>query len=68
MSERNSYYSTKQATGIDSVSVRSGLLGHGRTDSINGSITGLAGATTSPLASPREAEIKENVAGSENDA
>lgn len=55
MSERNSYYSTKQA--IDSVSVRSGLLGHGRTDSINGSITGLAGATTSPLASPREAEI-----------
>lgn len=49
-SERNSYYAAKQ--GIDGASVRSGLLGHGRTDSINGSITGMA---TSPLASPREA-------------
>jgi hypothetical protein len=49
ISERNSYYSVKQ--GIDGASIRSGLLGHGRTDSINGSITGLA----SPLAtSPRE--------------
>jgi hypothetical protein len=49
ISERNSYYSVKQ--GIDGASIRSGLFGHGRTDSINGSITGLA----SPLAaSPRE--------------
>jgi hypothetical protein len=45
-SERNSYYKN-----ADGVSVRSGLLGHGRTDSITGSI----GATaTSPLASPRD--------------
>ncbi|KAF2273215.1 uncharacterized protein EI97DRAFT_424785 [Westerdykella ornata] len=45
-SDRNSYY--KNADGI---SVRSGLLGHGRTDSIPGSI----GATaTGPLASPRD--------------
>lgn len=49
ISERNSYYSVKQ--GIDSTSIRSGLLGHGRTDSINGSISGLP----SPLAnSPRD--------------
>ncbi|TID13655.1 hypothetical protein E2P81_ATG01594 [Venturia nashicola] len=49
ISERNSYYSVKQ--GIDSMSIRSGLLGHGRTDSINGSISGLP----SPLAtSPRD--------------
>lgn len=45
-SERNSYY--KNADGL---SVRSGLLGHGRTDSISGSI---GPAVTSPLASPRE--------------
>jgi len=52
VSERNSYYSAKQ--GIDGASVRSGLLGHGRTDSINGSITGLA----SPLAtSPRDTDL-----------
>ncbi|KAF2117790.1 hypothetical protein BDV96DRAFT_685455 [Lophiotrema nucula] len=48
-SERNSYYANKQNT--DGISVRSGLLGHGRTDSITGSI----GPTpTSPLGSPRE--------------
>jgi hypothetical protein len=34
--------------------VRSGLLGHGRADSISGSIGGVAAA--SPLASPREME------------
>jgi hypothetical protein len=39
ISERNSYYSAKQ--GVDGASVRSGFLGHGRTESINGSITGL---------------------------
>lgn len=48
-SERNSYYANKQNT--DGMSVRSGLLGHGRTDSINGSI---GPNPTSPLASPRE--------------
>jgi len=52
ISERNSYYSAKQ--GIDTTSIRSGLPGHGRTDSINGSITGLA---SSPLASPRDTEL-----------
>ncbi|KAH7125155.1 hypothetical protein B0J11DRAFT_299008 [Dendryphion nanum] len=48
-SERNSYYANKQNT--DGVSVRSGLLGHGRTDSINGSIHA---TPSSPLASPRD--------------
>ncbi|ORY09379.1 hypothetical protein BCR34DRAFT_373233 [Clohesyomyces aquaticus] len=48
-SERNSYYANKQ--NADGLSVRSGLLGHGRTDSITGSIGPTA---TSPLASPRE--------------
>lgn len=48
-SERNSYYANKQNT--DGMSVRSGLLGHGRTDSINGSI---GPNPASPLASPRE--------------
>ncbi|KIW05350.1 uncharacterized protein PV09_03866 [Verruconis gallopava] len=61
VSERNSYYSTK--LGNDGASVRSGHLGlgHGRAESINGSITGLdrtvdraATVTASPLASPRE--------------
>ncbi|KAI4658722.1 uncharacterized protein J4E79_006480 [Alternaria viburni] len=46
-SERNSYYATKQADGL---SVRSGLLGHGRTDSISS----MRATPTSPLASPRE--------------
>ena len=32
--------------------MRSGLIGHGRNDSITGSIGGIA--TSSPLASPRE--------------
>jgi hypothetical protein len=48
-SERNSYYANKQ--NADGLSVRSGLLGHGRTDSITGSIGANA---TSPLASPRD--------------
>lgn len=48
-SERNSYYANKQNT--DGVSVRSGLLGHGRTDSINGSI---GPNPASPLVSPKE--------------
>ncbi|KAJ9143421.1 ca2+-modulated nonselective cation channel polycystin protein [Pleurostoma richardsiae] len=61
-SERNSYYAKQSinagggggtgATGGagDGASVRSGLLGHGRADSVTGSIGGM----TSPLASPRE--------------
>ena len=50
-SERNSYYAGKY-TG-DGGSVRSGLIGHGRNDSITGSIGGHANAV-SPLASSRE--------------
>jgi hypothetical protein len=46
-SERNSYY--KNADGL---SVRSGLLGHGRTDSIGAGSIGPVAA--SPLASPRD--------------
>lgn len=48
-SERNSYYANKQ--NADGLSVRSGFLGHGRTDSINGSIHA---TPSSPLASPRD--------------
>lgn len=51
-SERNSYYAGKQVNTGDGGSVRSGLLGHGRNDSITGSIGGHA----SPLASPREVQ------------
>ncbi|PMD30098.1 hypothetical protein L207DRAFT_520487 [Hyaloscypha variabilis F] len=53
-SERNSYYAGKQSIAADGGSVKSGLLGHGRNDSISGSIGGAA-APSSPLASPREA-------------
>lgn len=49
-SERNSYYAGKHANTVDGASVRSGLVGHGRNDSITGSIGGMA----SPLASPRD--------------
>ncbi|KAI9801258.1 MAG: hypothetical protein M1833_002828 [Piccolia ochrophora] len=48
-SERNSYYAGKQ--NHDGGSIKSGLLGHGRNDSITGSI---GGASAGPLASPRE--------------
>ncbi|KAK4444050.1 hypothetical protein QBC34DRAFT_196592 [Podospora aff. communis PSN243] len=56
-SERNSIYA-KQVVGAssaaagDAASIRSGLLGHGRAESISGSIGGPPAA--SPLASPRE--------------
>ncbi|KAF2086027.1 hypothetical protein K490DRAFT_74611 [Saccharata proteae CBS 121410] len=54
-SERNSYYAAKQQ-GVDSGSIRSGLLGHGRTDSLSGSVHTGAGPPqptgSSPLASP----------------
>ncbi|KAK3171154.1 hypothetical protein OEA41_003238 [Lepraria neglecta] len=56
-SERNSYYAGKQNNPGDGGSVRSGLVGHGRTDSITRSITGLA-STDSPLASPKEAPVQ----------
>jgi hypothetical protein len=47
--ERNSLYAGKQSMG-DGGSIRSGLLGHNRADSISGSVAGVG----SPLASPRE--------------
>lgn len=50
-SERNSYYAGKQ--GVENMSVRSGLLGHGRAESLSGSIGGVA-APSSPLVSPRD--------------
>ncbi|KAK4196067.1 hypothetical protein QBC40DRAFT_287917 [Triangularia verruculosa] len=65
-SERNSFYA-KQGLGSvvggdrDTASVRSGLLGHGRAESINGSIGGFqrsdtagTAAAPSPLTSPKE--------------
>ncbi len=52
-SERNSYYAGKQSMAADGSSIKSGLLGHGRNDSISGSIGGPA-VPGSPLASPRE--------------
>lgn len=52
-SERNSYYANKQGVTGDGVSIRSGLISHGRNDSTTGSIGGIATAG-SPLASPRE--------------
>lgn len=51
--DRNSFYAKQSGTG-DGASVRSGLLGHGRSDSISGSI----GGVTSPLTSPRETSEK----------
>jgi hypothetical protein len=47
--DRSSYYASKQ---IENASVKSGRLGHGRSESITGSIGGMA--TSSPLVSPRE--------------
>ena len=53
-SERNSYYAGKQSNiAGDGGSVRSGLISHGRNDSITRSIGGLANAD-SGLPSPRE--------------
>ena len=50
-SERNSFHGPKQGTTADGASIRSGMISHGRNDSITGSIGGMA---TSPLAGPRE--------------
>ena len=55
-SERNSLYASKQAKGDDG-SVRSGLIGHGRNDSMTNSIGGLA----SPLVSPATNTAMERV-------
>lgn len=52
-SDRNSLY-TKQG---DGASIRSGLLGHGRPDSISGSIAGVAGILASPLEADNEREL-----------
>lgn len=51
--ERNSLY-TKQG---DGASIRSGLLGHGRPDSISGSIAGVAAPLASPLEAHNEKEL-----------
>ncbi|KAL0470436.1 hypothetical protein QR685DRAFT_254083 [Neurospora intermedia] len=80
-SDRNSFYA-KQAmggpgAGGDAASVRSGLLGHGRAESISGSIGGgftsapmngslvglTAAASPSPLASPRDRDRERRISG-----
>ncbi|KAK4102507.1 hypothetical protein N658DRAFT_400392, partial [Parathielavia hyrcaniae] len=72
-SDRNSFYAKQGfgggggggVGGGDAASVRSGLLGHGRADSVSGSICGGGGGLgvpasgTSPLASPREVSESE---------
>ncbi|KAI2615106.1 hypothetical protein GGR54DRAFT_614069 [Hypoxylon sp. NC1633] len=67
--ERSSLYAvSKQGlTGAgDGASVRSGLLGHGRADSMNGSVAGMGvGTVGSPLASPREVAEKGKLAEAE---
>lgn len=52
-SERNSYYAAKQPIQGDGGSVRSGLMGHSRQDSIARSISGIP-TLESPLQSPKE--------------
>ncbi|KAF2461251.1 hypothetical protein BDY21DRAFT_383370 [Lineolata rhizophorae] len=68
-SDRNSYYANKT---IDGGSVRSGLLGHGRNDSISNSIGGVqtgGPAASSPLASPKETRHEdENATEKEGEA
>ena len=59
-SERNSYYAAKQNNPGDGGSIRSGLIGHGRNDSITRSITGLA-AADSPLSSPRDVPLQDKL-------
>lgn len=66
-SERNSVYAKQVVAGGaagDAASIRSGFLGHGRAESINGSIGGVAAA--SPLASPRE--VSEDEAAKEEES
>ena len=52
-SERNSYYAAKQPAQGDGGSVRSGLMGHSRQDSIARSISGIP-TIESPLQSPKD--------------
>jgi hypothetical protein len=66
-SERNSYYAGKQSILGDNGSVKSGRLGHGRNDSISGSIGGIA-TTGSPLASPREVVVPSTARMSRSDS
>ncbi|KAI1311155.1 hypothetical protein F5Y03DRAFT_322664 [Xylaria venustula] len=54
--ERNSLYAGKQSMG-DGASIRSGLPGHGRADSVSGSVAGV----NSPLVSPREVSERDPV-------
>ncbi|KAF2142521.1 uncharacterized protein K452DRAFT_286939, partial [Aplosporella prunicola CBS 121167] len=63
-SERNSFYAGKQ--GVDTGSIRSGLLGHGRTESLSGSVyAGIGPAPTgSPLATPAHASTPVRVTAS----
>ncbi|KAI5864068.1 hypothetical protein GGS23DRAFT_604440 [Durotheca rogersii] len=56
--ERTSLYAGKQSLAGDGASIRSGLFGHGRADSISGSVVGVG----SPLVSPREVAEKSAVA------
>ncbi|OBT96925.1 hypothetical protein VE01_05462 [Pseudogymnoascus verrucosus] len=58
-SERNSLYTNKQGIVGDGGSINSGRLGHGRADSVTGSIAGIAGAS-SPLVSSKEREAAGN--------
>lgn len=53
-SERNSFYAGKQTVAGDGSSIKSGMAGHGKTESIGGSLPG-AITPGSPLASPRDA-------------
>lgn len=55
-SERNSYYAGKQGLSGETSSMKSGLAGHNRNDSISapGGGSGSGGAASSPLASPRD--------------
>ena len=60
-SERNSYYAGKQSNAAgDGGSIRSGLISHGRNDSITRSIGGLTNAETS-LPSPREVPVPDRI-------
>ncbi|KAI0518372.1 hypothetical protein F5B22DRAFT_600957 [Xylaria bambusicola] len=61
--ERNSLYAGKQSMG-DGASIRSSLPGHGRADSISGSVAGV----NSPLASPMEVSERSPMDKDENQA
>ena len=60
-SERNSYYANPKTREGDGGSIRSGKISHGRNDSITGSVAGVAGVPSSPLASPREGIVSDRM-------